>query len=269
LGPEQILVVFTAAFGGLEWAAAARRQGLTWRTPIVEAENLPYGARTIGPGEVRILVDVPEVLAGVFPARETGAVSERALELFPMLRFKKDLLEPLLSNVNGVVHPPVTLLNVTEVDRARGEPWWVWERGVTESVARVIERLDRERIALGRHYGLKLAPAAEVLWRTGYGPKGTIYETLNGCAALRKIKGPDTLEHRWFTEDIPCVLRLWADLARVAGVAAPTMSALIELAVAITGKDSWRNGRTLASLGLGEREAARLPEFLESGHVGL
>ena len=79
---------------------------------------------------------------------------------------------------------------------------------MTPTVAKVIERLDRERLALGEAFGLELPPIAEIMWRSGYGPRGTIYEAINGCAAIRNVRGPTSLEHRWITEDIPYTLRL-------------------------------------------------------------
>lgn len=266
LRPGQVVVVFTASFGGLEWAAAARDHGDMPFT-LVEADNLPYTARVTGPAEVTIHLDVPELKCSAFPASRNPVVESVVRRVFPQMTFCRDLLEPMLSNMNGVVHPPALLLNLPQIDRSRGQPWWIWEVGVTPTVAKVIERLDRERLALGEAFGLELPPIAEIMWRSGYGPRGTIYEAINGCAAIRNVQGPTSLDHRWITEDIPYALRLWVDLARLCDVPCPTMTALIELTCAITERDIWSQGRSLASLGLGAMSAGVLLEYLDSGHA--
>ena len=262
----QLVVVFTASFGGLEWVPAGSDRGEIPFT-IVEADNLPFTARVTGPAEVTIHLDVPELKCSAFPASRNQSVETTLRGVFPQMRFCRDLLEPALCNMNGVVHPPALLLNIPRIDRSRGQPWWIWEVGLTPTVAAVIERSDSERLAIGRALGLELPPIAEIMWRSGYGPRGTIYEAINGCAAIRNVRGPTSLEHRWITEDIPYALRLWVDLARVCGVPCPTMTALTELACAATGRDFWEEGRTLASLRQDLSTVDALPGYLETGHA--
>ena len=263
---DETILVFTASFGGLEFAAAAHRAGRTHRGAIVEAENLPYTCRTAGGSDVVIHVDVPTLTAAVYPARATADVAPMLTALIPGIRFGRDLLEPLLGNMNGVIHPPAILLNVPTMERARNEPWWIWEVGVTPAVARVIESLDQERLALGAKLGIGLDPVADLLWRSGYGPRGTIFETINGCAGLRSVRGPANMSHRWFVEDIPFALALWADLARCCGVPTPTMDSLCGLASALLDRDVRASGRTLASVGLQGRDAGGIMTALQDGY---
>jgi opine dehydrogenase len=264
---DEIILAFTAAFGGLEFAAATARKGKPHRGPIVEAENLPYTCRINGESEVLIHLDVKDFGAAAFPARATREVEPLLAPLFPGMRFGRDILEPLLGNMNGVIHPPVILMNVPTMERARGEPWWIWEVGVTPAVARAIECLDDERRALGAKLGLELETAADLLWRSGYGPRGTIYETINGCANLRSVRGPVNLAHRWFVEDIPYALALWVDLARHCGVATPTMDAFCGLASVLLGRDVKTTGRRLSDVGLGGRDMDGIVVALRDGYT--
>jgi opine dehydrogenase len=262
---DETILVFTAALGGLEFAAAARRLGRTHRGPIVEVENLPYTCRIAGPSDVLIHLDVPKFVAATYPAKLTPDAERELKGLVPGITFGRDLLDPLLGNMNGVVHPPVVLLNVPVMERARGEPWWIWEVGVTKSIARVIEDLDAERLAIGRAVGISVEPVAEMMWRSGYGPRGSIYETINGCAALRNVRGPADLNHRWFTEDIPFTLALWLDLARHCGVKTPLMESLCGLASSLLGRDVTKTGRSLADVGLAGLDAATIVAALHDG----
>lgn len=259
LRANAIVAVFTGSLGALEW----RRQ--KFRGPIVDVDNLPYTARITAPATVAVHLDVPRLVAAVLPMGEARRAENTLKTLFPALTFSGNPLEPALTNVNGVVHPPTLLLNVSRIDSARGQPWWIWEIGMTPTVARVVERLDDERRAIGAAFGLDLPPVAEVLRQAGYGPGGTVWQTLNGCEALRRIRGPDDLNHRWVSEDIPYALRLWVDLARAAGVACPVARAHVDLACAMTGRDFWAEGRTLARYGLGDLGRAGLQRFFATG----
>lgn len=250
LTEKSTVVVFTGGFGGLEWVTAAWRRGIEPRFTVVETHSLPYAARVRTPGEVTILLDLKHVVGGVYPARRTEEVSGVLRDLYPQISYGQNLLEPQLCNVNGIMHPPVMLLNIPQIESARGLPWWVWRDGVTPGVAKLIERMDQERLAIARAYGLRLAPLAELEWQSGYGPRGTIYETLVGSSPLNEIAGPTSLNERFITEDIPYFLRLNMDFARIAGVDCRLMRSFLEVGSTIIGRDLAADGRTLEALGV-------------------
>ena len=74
---------------------------------------------------------------------------------------------------------------------------------MTPSVARVIDMLDAERLAVAEALGLSLMSLPEALSSAGLGPKGTTWQTLNGSQTLTFIKGPTSLKSRYLAEDIP------------------------------------------------------------------
>ena len=265
LGKDQLMVLFTGGLGGLEWIVAARRRGLVPDFKFVETHTLPYAARVTGEAEVTIHHDVCHVVGGVFPAVHTAEVAEILSPLYPQIEYRRDILESALCNMNGVIHPPVMVLNVSRIERARGQPWWIWECGVTPSVAALVERLDEERLALGRAYGLELECVADLQWRSGYGPRGTIYESLNGSAVLRNIQGPTTVHDRFMTEDVAFFLRTFVDLAEAAGLRCPVMRAVTEVACGIAGVDFWSSGRTMESLELGGMNPRDVCAYLAEG----
>jgi opine dehydrogenase len=100
---------------------------------------------------------------------------------------------------------------------------------------------------------------------SGYGPRGTLWESLNGSAGLTPVKGPDSLENRYVTEDIPYGLVAWASLGHAVGVETPVMDALIEIGGAMMGKNCRQEGRNLEKMGLAGMNLRQIKLFLETG----
>ncbi|MEE8541329.1 MAG: NAD/NADP octopine/nopaline dehydrogenase family protein, partial [Desulfobacterales bacterium] len=100
---------------------------------------------------------------------------------------------------------------------------------------------------------------------SGYGPRGTLWESLNGSAGLTPVKGPDSLENRYVTEDIPYGLVAWAALGDAVGVDTPIMDAFIEIGNAIMGKNCREEGRNLEKMGLNGLNIEQIKTYLEKG----
>jgi opine dehydrogenase len=70
------------------------------------------------------------------------------------------------------------------------------------------------------------------------------------------------LDNRYLTEDVGYTMVLFTELGRAVGVPTPTMDAVIEIASVLLGRDFRREApRTLASLGLGDLDAAGLAKL--------
>lgn len=263
--PNAIVVLFTGGLGALEWHTAALHRGGAPAFTLVETSSLPYAARRIGPHRVRLLLRVSEISVAAFPAERKDRALGALAALFPGVSPGRDLLEPMLRNVNGVVHPPVMILNVTSVEDRSNRPWFVWRDGVTPAVAKAIEALDQERVSLATAFGLQIPSAAEEQSRMGYGPRGSLCETLTGSQVLRDIEGPHDMRHRFFTEDIPFFLAPWLDLAHMAELRTPLAEAFVRIAGTLCGADWIAQRRRLDRLAPGVTSTEDLIDFLATG----
>lgn len=259
-----IVVVLTGGLGCLEWAAAARRIGRTLDFDLADTSTLPFAARLCGPGEVRVLHRVRELSAAAFPGRRAHAVAEALAPVLPGAKFAGDLLEPALRNVNGVIHPPVMLMNVQQMEAATGRTWYMWRTGVTPSVARLVDHLDGERLRLGEACGLRLPSAADEQWLMGYGRRGSIAESIASSEQLLELAGPSDVGHRFFTEDVPFFLAPWIELGRIAAVDTPTMTSVAHLASLVAGLPG-SHGRRLADLGVPTTRLEDVQGYLREG----
>jgi opine dehydrogenase len=247
LKPGHVLALLPGNLGTLEVARAliaAGREGVI----LAESDTAPYVCRKTGPDRAVVWGAVTGLGIGVWPAHQTQEVMPELQRLFPGARPYPHVLAAGLSALNPVVHPAGVLLNAGRVERSRGE-FWFYEEGVTPAVARAIEAVDAERLAVGRVFGLQLDPVAEGFHHAGFGPSGDLWSVINGSRMLTALRAPGTLETRWLTEDIPYGIATWATLGDEAGVDTPLMDALVALASATLGIDCSVR-RTAADLGL-------------------
>ena len=79
------------------------------------------------------------------------------------------------------------------------------------------------------------------------------------------IRADSGLDSRYLTEDVPCGLVPWGDMARWVGVGTPICTALIDLANSLLGRDFRAEGQTLARIGLGDLSVTELQQLVEEG----
>ena len=79
----------------------------------------------------------------------------------------ESVLQTSLQNANPIIHPAVTLSNAARIELTGGD-FLFYEEGVSDSVGRLIEALDKERIAIGKELGVSILPDPEMGMRQGY-----------------------------------------------------------------------------------------------------
>lgn len=260
----QIVVLLPGTLGTLEFARIWREAGVGEGVVLAEADTLPYATRVEAEGVVRVYGR--SVLGmGVFPANKTDWAVELLSDVLDLVP-ASNVLEAGFGSINPVIHPPGTVLNAGRIERSKGE-FYVYEEGMTPSVARVIDQLDEERLSVAATLGLHPLPLAEALSSAGLGPKGTTWQTLNGSQTLTFIKGPTSLKTRYLAEDIPYGLLTWASIADGLGVETPLMDAFVSLGFALLGYGPERGSRGAAELGLAGLDAEAMVQYVETGRL--
>ena len=118
------------------------------------------------------------------------------------------------------------------------------------------------RRAIGRALGYELMPVNEAFHQAGFGPRGDLWEAINGSYMLTRLKAPGSLDSRWLTEDVPYGLGAWVSVARQYGVATPVMESLVNLATPVMGFDAWETGRGVEELGIAGLDKNELAGYL-------
>jgi opine dehydrogenase len=178
--------------------------------------------------------------------------------VYPAAERADSVFQTTLQNGNPVIHPAVTLLNAAHIERTGGA-FLFYEEGVTEAVGRVIEAVDRERLAIANALGVRVLSEPDLGVLQGYMREANYSTGYSTAPGFLGIGAQSQLDHRYLTEDVGYSLVFLTDLAGRVGVATPTMEALITLASILLDRNFRSEGaRTLASLGLDEMSASDL-----------
>jgi opine dehydrogenase len=265
----QVVFLPPATFGSMIFAAAARDAGNRAAASFAETGTLPWLTRKHGSFEVAITIRAKRLPVGVFPLHAADHAIDVIGRAFPgAIEPCGDALSGALMNAGPVIHPPLIIMNAGPIEHF--ERWDIHKEGTQIAIRRVTDALDAERIAVreafgygGPHFPLAHHYASEgEQWMYGRGSHDRL--TDSGDWRERIV----LTEHRYMREDLRLGLSLLVSVAELAGVATPLARSFLAVGGAICGEDFMKDGRTLASLGLGGLDRDQLQILLREGFVG-
>ena len=247
--------------GALYLAAELARAGRGERT-ICQLTTASHVSRLTGPATVRVFLRSRASLAAL-PASHLQACHRRLDALLPgQFGRAESVLEADLANLNAILHPPGMVCNAGWI-QATGGKFGFYAEGSGPAVARVMDAIDAERLALARALGVPAVPFAELFGQLGFttggqAHAGGAYHAIQHSELTRPIQSPPKLDHRYLHEDVGWGLVPWMHLAAAAGSPAPAITALTHLAGVINGIDYPRQGLTLERMGLAGKTPAQI-----------
>lgn len=263
LQDEQSVLLLPGSLGALEFYHAIRQEGCQKNVYVAEGGGMPFATRLMGPGKVKTFhVRAVCGLAAV-PGVNSEIVYNKVKDYYSF-SLKKSVIETGFGHLTPLLHPLGCLLNAGRIERSHGD-FYMYEEGMTPSVVKVIEVLDKERLAIGDALGIQLPTGVDMMVESAYGPRGTLWESVNGSAGLTPVRGPDSLSNRYVTEDIPYGTVAWASIGDIVGVDTPIMDAVISIGSAMMGKNCWETGRNVDRMGLTGMDKQQLLTYLETG----
>ena len=148
--------------GALEFVKVMRDNGCRADTTVAEAETFIYASRTDGPAQARIFRIKEAVPLAALPSSRTQCVLDAICDAYPQFIDGVDVLNTGMNNMGAIFHPALTLLNMGWIEATHGE-YQFYIDGVTPSVARVLEVLDRERVTVASALGIRARTSLEWL----------------------------------------------------------------------------------------------------------
>jgi opine dehydrogenase len=252
--------------GALEFSKVLRDTKCTADVTIAEAETFIYASRSDGPAQARIFRIKEAVPLAALPAVRTQQVLDVIHEAYPQFIDGVDVLHTGLNNMGAIFHPALTLLNAGWIEATHGD-YQFYIDGVTQSVARVLEVLDRERVTVASALGIRARTAIEWL-QLAYDTTGeNLQEAIHNQPGYYGIKAPATLNHRYIFEDVPMSLVPMASLGKRYGVSVSAVESIIKIGSIIHRTDYWRRGRTVEKLGLEQWSVSELTRFVQEGVI--
>ncbi|GAA3325875.1 NAD/NADP octopine/nopaline dehydrogenase family protein [Paeniglutamicibacter sulfureus] len=153
-----------------------------------------------------------------------------------------------LSSVNALVHLPPMIFNAMSVERGADVRFYV--EGFGDSVCRLIDDLDAERLRLGTALGFMLLPLGELMDRSS-GPEGmpgkTMREKINAFPSYQSIKLPSSFGHRFLAHELRSTFAPMAELARMAGVGVPTINSVVRIGEILLSADLSSSAKIVAT----------------------
>ena len=194
---------------------------------LVSAHTLPYASR-VCMGEIRILNRRNETLVSLeddAPIKIVKILEElMGTPLIP----ERNHLRCAIDRSSYVMHPLITMMNFTRLEK--GERWFFYRDGFSESVKRLLVETGYERQSLCQKLGFADFISPEERIRR-------FSETY--MDEFANVLPPKSTEHRFFVEDIPYGLVFLCTLGQMVGVSMPLCESLVNITSSLCGKDFW------------------------------
>jgi opine dehydrogenase len=112
-----------------------------------------------------------------------------------------------------------------------------------------MERVDEERIEIASQLYPNPPSFLETMCKIYNLKCNTIYEVIKNINAYNIQFSPDSMKHRYITEDIPYSLVPIATIGKALGINTTNMDAVINIACMANGENYWLTGRTAEKIG--------------------
>jgi len=206
-------------------------QVIAWGTTVVTGRQI--GLTEVMVSNIRAKVDMTVLPSAAGAGAEAMALCTALFGDRFVLR--EHLAAIALSNLNPQNHLAIALCNLTRMEK--GEHWLQYAN-ITGAVGRLMEALDRERLAVADAYGVSVKTLHEH-FRLSFAADGaTMAEQAASLSARgNDVAAPATLDSRYVTEDVPFGLWPTVCLAEAADVPVPLHIAGVEMMSALYGRD--------------------------------
>ena len=235
--------------GALEVRNVFLQKGVTADVTLAEAQTFLYISRHIEPTSAHIFDVKNEVPVAALPSYKTADVLRILRTAYPQFVAGDNVLKTGLDNIGAIFHPGVMILNAGRIESTHGDFEYYLD-GITPSVAAILERMDRERVAVAEALGIHAHTTREWLYLVYNSPGRDLYQAVQSTPGYKGVTAPAHLNHRSILEDVPMSLVPMASIGEMLGVQVPTIRAMIHLASTVHGRDFWKEGRTVDHLGL-------------------
>ena len=251
---DQIILINSApAMASVRFVKKAKEMGIEKDFKIGETNSLTYATRAyVNEARVEISLKAGKVYLAAYPSCHTDEVFNACVQIYDCFVKADNVIVVNLENPNPLVHPGPTLLNAGRIDYTKGD-FWLYKEGITEHTVNIVKAVENEREAVAKALDIQLEDTKQARINRGYfaDEDKPLHELFNTSPVFQYIKGPASVEGRYIVEDISTGLVLWSDLGRILKVPTPNIDSIIILGGTLIGRDFYKEGLTLESIGLG------------------
>lgn len=259
---QTVIISSHTSFSGLYMAKKIAQRGLD--IPVVVWGTTVTAGRRTNDAKVNVATVRAKVDIATIPVSK----SAEGLKICQILfgdRFveRPDALAISLSNLNPQNHLGIALCNFTRMEH--GETWGQNENN-TDSVGRLLEALDAERLAIAEAAGYKVRTIREhynLSFHVDPGPVGEMARTL--ATRGNGGNGPSSTDTRYVLEDAPFGLHPTVLLGKLTGRPATLHQAGVDIFSALYARDFAAENDLLGELGMENMSLPQLKTLVREG----
>ena len=292
----QVIMVFADNFGCLLLRKLMREAGCTKKVIVGGWSSAPYGTRIENINgymfpHVGVKYRAITLRGAALPAVDTDDFLEASKYLPAMDAVTQGdgpakgdtILDIDFANVNPVIHVPATILGVSTM-----ENWGVifcghdrttysmYSHGLCPSICEVQYKFYNEEIAIAQKIGVGCPSYKYEMFFSRRSVLTQEYMGLDKDGNDNVVfpldqpsnegnTGPNSIHHRYLTEDVPIGCKIYHDLGAAYGVPTPIIDSMITIAGAFHNKDFFKESRyTLDYLGIGGMSIEELNRYLRT-----
>ncbi len=166
LKPDQTIILNPGRTGGaLEFVNTLEQFDAAEGVVVAEAQTFLYASRIVkteGYCKTVIKRIKNSVPLAALPAYLTPQVLNMVRSAFPQFIPADSVLSTSFDNIGAIFHPAAFLLNASRVEQ--NQKFDYYTEGITPSVTRILEAMDKERVAVAAALGVRTHTAREWLY---------------------------------------------------------------------------------------------------------
>ena len=291
-----VIHVFTDNYATLLIRKKMRELGIGKDVIVGGWGSAPYGTRVekiagFWTNHVGAKYRAITLRGAALPSRDNDAFLESAKYLPAMDSVTKGdgpvagdtVLDIGFANINPVIHVPASVLGVSSMENwslVYGNPpgsYSMYSHGLCPTICRVQYAFYKEQCDIAQAIGIGLpyfseqqfysrrsVLTAEYMGVDEKGRDNVVFPLDQPCDEGNT--GPDSIDHRYITEDIPVGCKIYHDLGVKFGVPTPVIDSMIVLGGAFHNTDYFeKSGYNLDYLGIGSPDRKQLLTYLRDG----
>lgn len=233
-------------FGALEFKEIYAGHNKINQT-IAETQTIIYTCRKTDDDAVSVISLKNHVLISAINEDNQKTIDRLPEALRDYFIPARSMIETSIGNVGMILHSAPLILNSGWTESIKHIYKYYYD-GITPTIGRFIEKIDGERLEVARLLGLEVESTKDWMVRTYDTHGDSLYECIQNNRAYKTIDAPESLNHRYIFEDIPCGLVPLESVGKKLGLAMTNTTIIIDLASSLMEKDFRATGRTLENL---------------------
>ncbi len=292
----QVVHIFTDNYATLLLRKYMREAGNTSRVIIGGWSSAPYGTRQERIGgftmpHVGVKYRAITLRGAALPMTDTEDFLEstKYLPCMDTVTYGDGpvagdtVLDIGFSNINPVIHVPASILGVSSMENWTcvygndPDSYSMYSHGLCPSICRIQYQFYEEERAIAKAIGISIP---EYKYESFFSRRSILTQEYMGLDAdgndnvvfpldrpcTEGNTGPNSIDHRYFTEDIPAGCKLYHDLGVKFGVPTPIIDSMIVLGGAMHNTCYFENSPfDLAHYGIAHLDREQLRDYLYTG----